>query len=304
MSPDSQEIDSAPSGQPEAEQPAEPPRRVSMWKRTLIGAGLVLAFSLLTALDANWPQGYVFAAVGAALVAIGMDEFARIARRAGAEVHRPALVLGGAALFVAQWSGWASAATPSPWLLASVILCVSVMAAFTERILTERIEGALAAVSATAAGLVYVPLLLGFLTAVRLGHGVAGVLTVVIVCKAGSTGAYFIGSWFGRRKMSPKVSPGKTWAGAVAAVVSSGLVAYALGMSSWGVLSGAAALVFGAAVGVAGILGDLAASLLKREAGIKDSGSLLPGTGGMLDLLDDVLFAAPVSYMIFSAFPG
>ena len=267
--------------------------------RTLIGTGLVVLFVLLLAVDSAWPAGFLYAGIGTAMVAVALDEAARMARRLGVDVQRPLLVLGGSALFLAHWAGMASPAAPDGWLLALALLALVVLVQLSESVVRARIEGALLTLSVTAGMLVYVPVLLGFLTAVRVQFGTAGLVTVAAVCKAGSTGAYFVGTALGRHKLAPRVSPKKTVEGALGAVLACMLVACLLSRSPWGLMNGWLALLYGAVVAAAGMLGDLAASLLKRETGVKDSGRLLPGTGGMLDILDDVLFVAPVSFLFF-----
>jgi len=126
----------------------------------------------------------------------------------------------------------------------------------------------------------------------RLGSERGWILLLVLGVWAYDTGAFFIGRQFGRRRFLEHISPSKTWAGlvggiAVASVVVAAMLA-ALGQSP------AAALVVGPLVGLAAQAGDLAESLLKRAAGVKDSGSLIPGHGGVLDRIDSFLFAAPV----------
>ena len=114
----------------------------------------------------------------------------------------------------------------------------------------------------------------------------------------GDTGAYYVGRNFGKRKLAPRISPGKTWEGAAASAVTGvafGLIYIPLaipGTSLWA--AGAISLI----ANVAGQFGDLAESALKRAAGVKDSGTLLPGHGGILDRLDSSLFAMPVVYTL------
>jgi phosphatidate cytidylyltransferase len=123
-------------------------------------------------------------------------------------------------------------------------------------------------------------------------HGPQIVLWLVLLVVAADIGAYFAGRRFGRRKLAPRVSPGKTWEGALGGLLMVALV-------SWG---GAAhldlpplgAVAFGCVVGIFSIIGDLTESMFKRTAGLKDSGSLLPGHGGLLDRIDSVTAAAPL----------
>lgn len=267
-----------------------------------IGISVLAAVSvgLLLAVDSVWDAGFVYAAVGVAVVAVAMAEFARLVHLTGAVVNRSLLVLGGVALFLLQWAGWASPdAFPDPWLSGSALVGLILMGVLSSRVLRAEIEGAVESVALTVAGLLYVPLLLGFLTAIRLRWGVAGLVTVLVVCKVGSSGGYVVGKTVGRTKLAPAVSPRKTVAGAVGAVLTTVAAAYALSFSPWAMMSSTTALLYGAIAAVVAMLGDLAASLLKRQAGIKDSGRLVPGLGGMLDMIDDVLFTAPVSYLFF-----
>jgi phosphatidate cytidylyltransferase len=119
----------------------------------------------------------------------------------------------------------------------------------------------------------------------------------------GDTGAYYIGKNFGRHKLAPRVSPGKSWEGAAASLATGVLfgVIYlplALRGTPWW-----RAALFAIAANVAGQIGDLAESAIKRSAQVKDSGSLLPGHGGMLDRLDSTMFALPVLYALVSFWP-
>jgi phosphatidate cytidylyltransferase len=161
------------------------------------------------------------------------------------------------------------------------------------------------AISTTLFGLMYVPWLLNFIQKINYfprigGHGSYFVLYFVLVTKFSDTGAYLVGSLIGRHKMIPRISPGKTWEGFV------GALAFSLGASvlfvrwagDWlpGMTLGHA-LMLGLMLGAAAVVGDLIESLFKREAGVKDSGAFFPGIGGILDLLDSLLFNAPIMYL-------
>jgi len=130
-----------------------------------------------------------------------------------------------------------------------------------------------------------------------------GLAMAVFVPKAGDIGAYTAGRLFGRHKMTPALSPKKTWEGFAGGLVASVLVAFipAYFFTTPHVVDNTAlfALGFGLTVGLAAVAGDLAESLLKRDAGLKDAGSAVPGFGGVLDVLDSVLVAAPVAYLWF-----
>jgi phosphatidate cytidylyltransferase len=123
---------------------------------------------------------------------------------------------------------------------------------------------------------------------------------VIFVPKGGDVGAFFTGTFLGRHKMTPVLSPKKTWEGFAGGLLMS--VAVAVGFSfagdvfRHGVLEAAA---FGVVVGIAGVLGDLAESLIKRDCQTKDAAQNIPGFGGLLDVIDSILFAAPVAYVWF-----
>ena len=131
-------------------------------------------------------------------------------------------------------------------------------------------------------------------------------LTVAVAC---DTGAYFVGRAYGRRKLAPAISPNKTVEGALGGLVL-GVVGAVLAKLAFGSLPGQlshdlsypAAALFGLVIGVASILGDLVESVLKRDADVKDAGSLLPGMGGVLDRVDAVLLAIPVTYYLLLAY--
>jgi phosphatidate cytidylyltransferase len=118
------------------------------------------------------------------------------------------------------------------------------------------------------------------------------VLWLVLMVCAADIGAYFAGRRFGRRKLAPRVSPGKTWEGAIGGLIMACIVAGA-GAAYFSLPIGLA-VVFGGGVGVFSIIGDLTESMFKRAAALKDSGSILPGHGGLLDRLDSVTAAAPL----------
>ena len=159
------------------------------------------------------------------------------------------------------------------------------------------------AISTTLFGLMYVPWLLNFIQKINFFPGVDGhyyLLYFIVITKFSDTGAYLIGSLIGRHKMIPRISPGKTWEGFGGALVVSILASmgfvYYLGDRMHG-MNWTHAVVLGFLLGLAAVVGDLIESIFKREAGIKDSGRFFPGIGGILDLLDSLLFNAPIMYL-------
>jgi phosphatidate cytidylyltransferase len=159
------------------------------------------------------------------------------------------------------------------------------------------------AISTTLFGLMYVPWLLNFIQKINFFPKIDGhyyLLYFVVITKFSDTGAYLVGSLIGRHKMIPRISPGKTWEGfagaLVVSVLASFLFVYYLGDRMHG-MNWTHAVVLGLLLGLTAVVGDLIESIFKREAGIKDSGKFFPGIGGILDLLDSLLFNAPIMYL-------
>ena len=159
------------------------------------------------------------------------------------------------------------------------------------------------AISTTLFGLMYVPWLLNFIQKINFFPQVNGtfyVLYFIVVTKFSDMGAYVTGSLIGRHKMIPRVSPGKTWEGLGGAVVFSTLASLAFAHYAGKHLYGMTLLhatLLGVALSLCAVVGDLIESIFKREAGVKDSGRFFPGIGGILDLLDSLLFNAPLMYL-------
>lgn len=168
----------------------------------------------------------------------------------------------------------------------------------------DKLDRSLASVSATVFGVVYVALLAGYLIGVRMTPDAPGtsrlapkLLTMFFaLVMMTDTGAYYAGRTFGRHKLAPRISPGKTIEGSVGgffAAMITGPLCHFIFFPEIPLIHAAA---LGGVIGILGQVGDLAESMLKRGAGVKDSGNLLPGHGGMLDRVDSILFCAPVVY--------
>jgi phosphatidate cytidylyltransferase len=164
------------------------------------------------------------------------------------------------------------------------------------------------AISTTLFGLMYVPWLLNFIQKINFfpfPHGTPGdgkfyVVYFILVTKFSDSGAYAVGSLIGKHKMIPRISPGKTWEGFGGAIVVSTLGSILFAHFFHDRLMGMNlihAVILGIILSVCAVVGDLIESLFKREAGVKDSGRLFPGIGGILDLLDSLLFNAPIMYL-------
>lgn len=245
--------------------------------------------------------------------------------RGGAVAMFMAVALGTQA-FVAESEAAAPVASMS-WALLAYAVAIGCLVVL--EIVGYRPQGrSLDRLAASSFILTFLGMPMAFMTSLRLiclenigpeqtgfGHlGIVPLVALVATVKAGDIAAYIVGSLLGTRKMAPVLSPGKTWEGAVASVAGSAAAAWLvleglgqpLPFQPWGGWA-----VFGIVVGIAGMVGDLTESLIKREAGVKDSGHSLGGMGGMLDLVDSLLVAAPVAWALWVAgsaangrFPG
>jgi phosphatidate cytidylyltransferase len=264
-----------------------------------------IALSLLVV----WRGGWVLAGVLALLGGLGAREVYDLAGHQGVTPLRGMGYVGAVALpFAALWAGTdPSRAFTLPFVLALWLLAVLVGA------LMARGPGArpLTAVAVTVFGGLYASGLLAFIVPIRHGihsegHPLAATSLVVFplavtwIC---DTCAMAAGSWFGGPKLAPVLSPHKTWAGAIGGTVGALVAAVAYGalvLARNAVsLSTVQLLTVGLVVAGAGQVGDVAESLFKREAGLKDSSSLIPGHGGVLDRLDSLYFVVPVSAGLF-----
>jgi phosphatidate cytidylyltransferase len=148
---------------------------------------------------------------------------------------------------------------------------------------------------ALAFGILYVPLLLGYLDMLRAGpFGIQWLFLMMFIVMCGDSAAYYLGSLFGKRKLYPAVSPNKSIEGALGGLAGSLVGSLLFRQLFFPELGLGLCLVTSLTVGAVGQTGDLFESLLKRSCGVKDSGTIIPGHGGVLDRLDSILFAAPV----------
>jgi len=148
-------------------------------------------------------------------------------------------------------------------------------------------------------GLIYIPICLSFLVFLRFGdNGTQWIFWLLCIVAGGDIGAFYAGTYLGRHKLCPWVSPKKTIEGSIGGLAANVLIALLLKTMLLPGVAIVPSVVLALAVGCAGQVGDLFASEFKRTAGVKDSGTLLPGHGGFLDRLDALLFASPLAYLL------
>lgn len=262
-----------------------------------------------------------------ALAVLALIEFYNIQQNAGIPAFRNIGIAAGVALLVASYFGLNISLFRSgapldawreiPWLVMTIVVFIIFVRQFPQKENPQPLP----TIACTMLGLVYVPMLLLFMmnlcfrwtpTAWNAPLSETArdlVLYLVVVVKASDIGAYLVGSLCGRHKLFPRISPGKTWeglAGGFIAGILASLVVYwlwrapgpGLPTAEFGTLSltWGHAWVLAALLAAIGVIGDLVESLLKRSAGLKDSGCIFPGMGGILDVLDSLLFAAPALY--------
>ncbi|MFI1973111.1 phosphatidate cytidylyltransferase [Streptomyces cinnamoneus] len=290
---DEQEPDIRPQ-EPAAPQGGKAKKSAGRDLRAAIGVGVGLGAVILASLFIYKP---VFLGVIVLAVVVGLWELtSRLAERKGIKAPLVPLAIGGAAMIVA---GYVSG-TEGSW----VAMAFTALAVLVWR-MTESPDDYLRDVTAGIFVAFYVPFLATFVALMlAAGDGAWRVLTFLILTVVSDTGAYAVGWRFGRHKLAPRISPGKTREGLVGAVLFA-MVAGALCMQFL-IVDGVwwQGLLLGFAVAVSATLGDLGESMIKRDLGIKDMGALLPGHGGIMDRLDSLLPTAPVVWLLMVAFVG
>jgi phosphatidate cytidylyltransferase len=282
------EAEGYPGGWVDPGTPAPAPGRAGRNLPAAIGVGVGLGAAVIASLFLWRPA---FLGVVAVAVGVGVWELVRAIRTSGANPPLVPLVAGGALMTGLAWWGQADALTFG--------LVVTVVAVMVWR-LADGVNGYGRDVTAASLVAVYVPFLGGF-TAL-LGSPDDGALRVVATLAAvvlSDTGGYIAGVLFGRHPMAPSVSPKKSWEGLAGSLVATAvgsaiLLLLLLDVSIWW------GLVFGLAVSAASVVGDLGESMIKRDLGVKDMGTLLPGHGGLMDRLDSIVFAAPTAYLLLA----
>jgi phosphatidate cytidylyltransferase len=274
--------------------------------RVLTGAALIPAVVAAV----WWGSAWLVAGLAGVVAVLALLEFFALAERLGFQAYRVWTCVAALAIFSQQWYAAEVASNSnlgdlltqaqSPQLslelvLFGFLLGVAAIALWSRRPLAELLPS----VSVSSAGLIAVALPLS--AVVRLdGVDMIGrqlLLFTLVVVWVGDTAAYLVGRGFGRLKMTPHLSPQKTWEGAAANLVGALLVGVLF--DYWLNISLTQLLAMAAIGSVAGQVGDLLESAYKRSAGVKDSGTILPGHGGMLDRIDALLLAAPAVWYYF-----
>ena len=250
----------------------------------------------------------VFLVIMLTLAGFGLVEFYGLAEKRGLVCFKEWGIFGGLLLIVSTFfylSGVLGAheAPAKANDFETSLLIIFVLGLCVRQFFSRTNTAGMLAIATTLFGLMYVPWLLNFIQKINFfpkANGTFYVFYFILVTKFSDTGAYAVGSLIGRHKMIPRISPGKTWEGFGGAVALSTLTSVVFAHFVGERLPGMTwkhAVALGVLLGTTAVIGDLIESLFKREAGVKDSGQYFPGIGGILDLLDSLLFNAPIMYL-------
>jgi phosphatidate cytidylyltransferase len=295
------------SAEPAAPSPA--PSKGRVFVRRLVSSVALWTVVVFALSSSNQLLAHgVFLLAMLVLAVAGLAEFYGLAGKSGLRCFKGWGITGGVLLLLGTflnvhgwWGAAGSAAQVNDFEVGFLILFV--LGLCVRQFLSRDGSNAIPAIAVTLLGLMYVPWLLNFIQKINFFPGLDGTLYLlyfIVVTKCSDIGAYCVGSLIGRHKMIPRVSPGKTWEGFGGAIlVSTGasvLFAHLAGERLAG-MNLQHAVILGVVLSVAAVVGDLIESIFKREAGVKDSGRFFPGIGGILDLLDSLLFNAPLMYL-------
>jgi len=275
--------------------------------RTRVLFGLMLAAILVGAMYLDWrleqliPRGAIVLGITVLLVSTGTGEVLKLARSAGGNPSSLWTILPSTAIPVLLWlvnipDGKMDGGMLVPVALAFVIL----VPPFVRESFRNDLSKALPNIAAAVLSVLYVGFLGSFLIQIRMQFGMPALTLFVVSAKVTDIGAYYVGRQIGRTKLAPRISPKKTVEGAIGGMILGIAVSVALALI-FGLLSLGTAVLFGLIVSIASQLGDLSESVLKRSADLKDSANM-PGFGGVLDMLDSVLFSAPLAYLLLLLF--
>jgi phosphatidate cytidylyltransferase len=293
----------------DAAAPAQTPSKAAVFLRRLI-TSVILWTVIIAALfsSSSLVSEGVFLLIVVFLALAGLAEFYGLAGKRGLACFKWCGLLGGALLMVGTFleligkiGTQGSPARVNDFETGFIILFV--LGLCVRQLVSKSNASGITAIATTLLGLMYVPWLLNFIQKINFFPNVEGkyfLLYFILVTKFSDMGAYSIGSLIGRHKMIPRISPGKTWEGFAGAVFVSTAASLVFVHFFGGRMAGMNflhATILGIVLSVTAVIGDLIESLFKREAGVKDSGHLFPGIGGILDLLDSLLFNAPIMYL-------
>ena len=241
-------------------------------------------------------QGTILCILIALLVIPAQLELSKLAAAKNLKIFSPISIIA-SILFATSWY-WPQFLQIESRICLYFIPAFVLMALLLYQYIRYGTSAVLANCGASYFSIIYLGLLGAFVLAVRIDFGPWALLMFVFVVKSADIGAYSFGSIFGKHKFSPQISPGKSWEGMAGAVATATIVAILFAISC-DIMVWWLAVIFGSCFAFIGQMGDLAESMIKRDAKQKDSASMVPGFGGILDILDSPLLAAPFAYLFF-----
>lgn len=266
------------------------PSLFSKYPREITAAVLVpLAVWLV-----GWGHQYVFNGAVALIALLALHEFLVLGRKKGYQI--PVMLCMVITLVII-------AAFVLDDLSVEIGMFTTLLAIPASYVFSKRdVEESLPASAVAVMGTMYVGMLAGCLIRLRndFVEGPKLVFFLLLVVWIGDAGAYYVGKRFGKRKLSPLISPKKTVEGFMGGITTSIICAIVISLTFFREFPLVHAIVVGAVLSVAGVIGDLAESMWKRSAAVKDSGTLIPGHGGFLDRFDSILFTAPILYVYWA----
>jgi phosphatidate cytidylyltransferase len=299
------------SATPPSPAPAPSPSKGKVFLRRLFSSVVLWTVVILALFSGNkLVSDWFFLLIMTVLAVTGLMEFYNMVEKRGLVCFKGWGIFGGVLLmastffYVSGYLGPKEAPSKAGDFETS-ILVIFVLGLCVKQFTSKTNTAGILAISTTLFGLMYVPWLLNFVQKInyfpRIGdNGHWYVLYFILVTKFSDLGAYVTGSLIGKHKMIPRISPGKTWEGFGGAVVITTGVSLAFVHFAGDRLPGMNlmhATILGVVLSISAVIGDLIESLFKRESGVKDSGAFFPGIGGILDLLDSILFNAPLMYL-------
>ena len=239
-------------------------------------------------------QGTILCILVVGLIILGQFEFSKLAAAKNLKIFASVSIIA-SILFASTWY-WLQLIAVPPEIYLFLLSAFSLSGLLLWQYVCYGTSGVIANCGANCFSIVYLGVLSGFVLGIRIDFGLWPLLMFIFTVKVADIGAYAIGSLFGSHKFSPSISPAKTWEG-MAGALATGIVVAVLFAKCFVIMDLWLAAIFGLCCGLAGLCGDLVESMIKRDAEQKDAADNVPGFGGVLDIIDSPLLAAPFAYL-------
>ncbi|UCC96613.1 MAG: phosphatidate cytidylyltransferase [Phycisphaerales bacterium] len=276
--------------------------------RLLFGTLMTILFTTIVIID-GWldgslakaapdkpVQGKLLCILIALLVVPAQIELSKLAAAKNLKVFLPVAITG--SILLATWRFWQQFVGFRPEIYLLFVSVFVLLVLMLHQYASHGTGGILANCGVSCFSIAYLGLLSSFCLTMRIEIGLWPLLMFVFVIKCSDIGAYTVGTLYGKRKFSPLISPSKSWEGMGGACAAAVIVAVGFGRGC-DIMTWPQAVVFGLCFAFLGQMGDLAESMMKRDAEQKDSANKVPGFGGVLDIIDSILIAAPFAYLFF-----